>query len=140
MSSDPQASSSAPSEDLARAHRRALGALSFCMLLGWVLLLLPLPWSLGAGIAGLAAAVLLVRATIAAWRIGQQGSAVLTALLGAGAVLVLVGSSALSAVLYGPMHELQQCRRDAITVASRDACDDGAEESTLEWFSSLLGG
>lgn len=110
------------------------------MLLGWVLLLLPLPWSLGAGIAGLAAVVLLVRATIAAWRIGQQGSAVLTVLLGAGAVLVLVGSSALSAIFYGPMHELQQCRRDAITVASRDACDDGAEESTLQWFSSLLGG
>lgn len=129
----------ASDDDRAREQRRALGALSLCLLVAWILLLMPLPWSLGAGALGLVAAVLLVRACRAMWRTGQRGSAVATALLGAGAVLVLVGSAVVSAALYGPMHELQECRRDALTQKSLDICQDRATTSTTEWIGSLLG-
>lgn len=131
--------SHAPDDDRARAQRRALGALSVCLLLAWIVLLMPLPWSLGAGALGLVAAVLLVRVCLLMSRGGQRGSAVATALLGAGAVGVLVLTTAISLALYGPMHELQECQRDALTQRSKDQCREQATDSTTRWISSLLG-
>lgn len=132
----PRAASDA---DRSRASGRILAALSVCLLLSWLLLLMPLPWSLGAGLLGIVVAVLLVRACTALWRSGQRGAALFSALLGLGAVVVLLGSTAISILLYGPMHELQECRRSALTQTAQERCQAEVSESTARWLSSLLG-
>lgn len=117
--SAPRAASDA---DRSRASGRTLAALTVCLLLSWLLLLMPLPWSLGAGLLGIVVGVLLVRACISLWRSGQRRAAVLSALLN------------------GPMHDLQECRRTALTETAQERCQDEASESTARWLSSLLGG
>lgn len=106
----------------------------------WVLMLLPLPWSLGSGIAGIAALVLLVRMVILAWRDKRPGMALVSAIIGIPAVLTIVLSALMSAVFYGPMLELQECRASAITHQAQDACQESVEGSVVDWLEGLTGG
>lgn len=126
-------------DDRLRTYRRALGRLAIAMLVAWALLLAPLPYALAAGAVGLVVIVLLVQVTTRGWRVGQRGAAVFTALVGVPTCLVLLGSTLLSGLFYGPLHELQECQRDALTQASLTQCREQGTTAITERMSALLG-
>lgn len=123
-----------------RAFRRALGALSVCLILAWLTMMMPLPWALASGVLGIVAAVLVVRLVITGWRAQRRTTAILTAVVGLPACVMLVVSAVLSGVFYGPVSELQQCRAEAITHTAQDRCQDQAASSISQWLTDLLGG
>ncbi len=110
------------------------------MLASWLLLLAPLPFSLAAGVTGLAALVLLILLAVQSFRQGRRVTAVLAVLVGVPATLMIVAGSLLSLLFYGPLAEIEQCRSTAITEQARVLCDAQAQDSTASWISSLLGG
>lgn len=129
-----------PGNGAAARHRRLLGGLMLTMLASWLLLLAPLPFSLAAGVTGLAALVLLILLAVQSFRQGRRATAVLAVLVGVPATLMIVAGSLLSLLFYGPMAEIEQCRSTAITEQARVLCDAQAQDSTATWISSLLGG
>jgi hypothetical protein len=122
-----------------RRYRRTLSKLLVALLASWVLMLLPLPWSLLAGIAGIVTGVLLVMLVIAAVRDRRPGMAVLTAVVGLPAVLMIVLGSVTSLVFYGPVSQLEQCRDTALTQQAEDGCQDEVENSVVSWMEGLTG-
>lgn len=125
--------------DRLRTYRRTLGRLSIAMLVAWALLLAPLPYALAAGVVGVIVIALLVQVMTRGWRAGQRGTAVFTALVGIPACLALLGSTLLSAIFYGPLHELQECQHDALTEASLTQCREQGTTAITERLSALLG-
>ncbi len=126
-------------DDRLRTYRRTLGRLSIAMLVAWALLLAPLPYALAAGVVGVVVIVLLVQVMTRGWRAGQRGTAVFTAFVGIPACLVLLGSTLLSGIFYGPLHELQECQHDALTEASLTQCREQGTTAITERISALLG-
>lgn len=124
-----------------RQHRsrRTLAALTVMLLVSWMLMLSPLPLSLLSGVTGLIAALLLVLVVVQTVRDGRRSSAVITAAFGLPAVAMIVLGAAASAVFYGPLKDVQDCQRVAITERARTECAQVAEDSSVAWFSSLFG-
>jgi integral membrane sensor domain MASE1 len=130
-----------PGSDRTPARRRGLaGGLLLAMLASWLLMLSPLPFSLFSGLTGLLALVLLVPLIVQAVRERRWSMAVIGALLGVPATLMIITGAALSLVFYGPMAELEQCHATAITEQARIQCDDAAQGSMAQWVSGLFGG
>ena len=129
-----------PTMEAASRHRRLLSGLILTMLASWLLLLAPLPFSLGAGITGLAALVLLILLSVRSFREGRRAMAVLSVLVGVPATLMIVTGSLLSLLFYGPMAEIEECRATAITEQARLLCDAEAQDTMATWVSGLLGG
>lgn len=123
----------------ARLYRRRLTRLLLGLLCSWLLMLLPLPWSLLSGIAGVITAVLLVMLVIAAWSDGRPVMAVVTGLVGLPAVLMIVLGSVTGLLFYGPMSELETCRDDALTQQAQDSCKDEVQNSVVSWMEGLTG-
>ncbi|MFC7375975.1 MULTISPECIES: hypothetical protein [unclassified Brachybacterium] len=121
-------------------HRRLLGGLTLALLASWLLTLAPLPFSLFAGVAGLAALVLLILLVVQSFREGRRGMAIMAAVIGVPATLMIITGSLLSLLFYGPMAEIQECRATAITEQAQSQCDVEAQDSMAEWLSGLLGG
>lgn len=138
MNSDsPSGPSSARS---ASRPRRLTTALTVAMLVSWLLMLSPLPYSLFSGLTGLVALVLLIVLIVRAIRERRYPLAVFGVLLGLPAMALIIGGAALSVAFYGPMAELQQCHATAITEQARADCQADAEVSMANWVSGLLGG
>jgi hypothetical protein len=112
------------------------------VVVAWVLTLLPLPWSLLAAPAALAAGVFLIRLALASWRNGQRAMAIASAVIGFPAILMIVLGSVLSLVMYEPLSQYQECREEALTGQAQDACVDQFESDMLSWLpgASALGG
>lgn len=126
--------------DAASRHRRLVRALLLTMLVSWLLLLAPLPFSLAAGIGALVALVLLVLLAVQSFRQGRPGMAVISLLIGVPATLMITAGSLLSLLFYGPMSEIEECRSTALTEQARVQCDAEAQDSMASWISDLLGG
>lgn len=126
-----------PADD--RRHTRLLGALTVLMLAAWLLLLAPLPWSLGAGLAALAALVVLVPTVISSYRRGRRAMAVIAAVVGVPATLMVVTSALISLLFYGPMSQLQECRDTALTQKAQATCTQEVQDSVASWLSAPWG-
>lgn len=141
MSSEHDSDQQGRPQGRAAARRpRTLTALLLAMLASWLLLLAPLPYSLGAGITALLALVLLVVNSVQSFRQGRRGTALLAVLIGVPATLMVVGGSVLSLLFYGPMVDIQECRTTALTEQARVMCDVEAQDSMTAWVSDLMGG
>ncbi|MCS6711276.1 hypothetical protein JSY14_04300 [Brachybacterium sp. EF45031] len=127
-------------DDSVPRSRGTLRLLSVLLLAAWVSMLLPLPYSLLAGLIGLAALVVMIIAVVQTWREGRRPLATLTALLGVPVCFMLLAGSALSIAFYSPMKELEDCRAEALTEQARTQCDEQARESSAQWVGRLLGG
>ena len=141
--SSPRQTGSSPdsSDETARRRRRGmLGILTLALLVAWLLMAAPLPYSLGSGLAGLVALVVLIPLIVQTFRIGRHGMAVFTAVIGIPATLLIMMSSALTLLFYGPMSDLEDCRRTAITERAQAQCAQEMQEAGVEWISDLLGG
>lgn len=123
-----------------RRQRRLVGALTLTLLASWLLMLSPLPYSLLAGLTGLAALVLLIPLIVQAVKDRRWSMVVIGALMGVPATLMIVAGAVLSGLFYGPLHELEQCRATAITEQARVKCEAEAQGSMVDWVSGLLGG
>ncbi|MGY5766181.1 hypothetical protein ACXET9_13390 [Brachybacterium sp. DNPG3] len=119
---------------------RLLGALALTMLASCLLTLAPLPLSLVAGATSLATLVLLVPVVIGMVRDGRRGAALGLGVIGTLATGMILLSTLTSALFYGPMHELQECRATAITVQAEAACTEQVQGSVVTWMEGLLGG
>ena len=86
------------------------------------------------------ALVLLIPLIVRLFRERRYSMAVISALLGVPATLMVVVGAAVSVVFYGPMAELEQCRSTAITEQARIQCEDAVLDSTAQWVSDLFGG
>lgn len=138
MNSD---SSPGPKQDQASRRRpRLVGGLTLAMLASWLLMLSPLPYSLLSGITGLVALGLLIPVIVLSIRERRYSVAVIGALLGVPATLLIIAGATLSILFYGPMAELEECRSTAITEQARIQCDDAAQGSMAQWISGLFGG
>lgn len=123
-----------------RRHRRRVGALAIALLASWLLMMMPLPLSLLAGVTGLVALVLLVPVIVQSVKDRRWSMVVIGGLLGVPATLMIISGALLSALFYGPLSELEECRAYAITEQARTACDAEAQGSMVDWVSGLLGG
>ena len=139
MNSD---SSPSPRTDQAptRRHRRLVGGLTLSMLASWLLMISPLPFSLLSGLTGLVALVLLIPLIVQSLKERRYGMAIIGALLGVPATLMIIAGAVLSSVFYGPMADLEQCRSTALTEQARVMCDAEAKGSMAQWLSGLTGG
>jgi hypothetical protein len=133
---------STPRSDVSpeRRHRRRIGALALALLASWLLMLMPLPVSLLAGVTGLVSLVLLVLVVVQSVRDGRWSMAVIGAFLGLPATLMIIAGAVLSTIFYGPLADLEDCRATAITEQARVKCDAEAQGSMVEWLSGALGG
>lgn len=113
--------------------------LGLSLILGWLLLLAPLPYSLLSGAVGLVVAVAAVLAARARWRRGGRASAIATAVVALGAALVLVGSSALSAVFYPQMRAYEECRASVLTHRAEQRCADEVQQGISARIAELMG-
>ncbi|MGO1283553.1 MAG: hypothetical protein ACTHWF_07505 [Brachybacterium sp.] len=127
-------------KDKPPARRRLAGGLVLAMLASLLLMLSPLPYSMLSGVTGLVALVLLIPLIVRSFRERRYSMAVISALLGVPATLMVVVGAAVSVVFYGPMAELEQCRSTAITEQARIQCEDAVLDSTAQWVSDLFGG
>ena len=127
-------------KDKPPARRRLAGGLVLAMLASWLLMLSPLPYSMLSGVTGLVALVLLIPLIVRSVRERRYSMAVIGALLGVPATLMVIVGAAVSVVFYGPMAELEQCRSTAITEQARIQCEDAVLDSTAQWVSDLFGG
>ena len=121
-------------------HRRRLGALALTLLASWLLMMMPLPISLLAGLTGLSALVLQVLVVVQSVKDGRWSTAVIGVFLGLPATLMIIAGALLSTLFYTPLAELEDCRATAITEQARVKCDAEAQGSMVEWLSGLLGG
>ena len=117
-----------------------MGALAIALLASWLLMMMPLPLSLLAGVTGLVALVLLVPVIVQSVKDRRWSMVVIGGLLGVPATLMIISGALLSTLFYGPLAELEECRSSAITEQSRTACDSEAQGSMVDWLSGLLGG
>lgn len=141
MSSDEKTPQSSTPDDspATTRQRRLLGALTVTLLASWVLMLMPLPYSLLSGAAGLAAFVLLIPLIVSAFRQGRRGMAIFSAVVGVPATLMIVLGTVVSLLFYGPTADREECLRTAITERARTQCMQDAQTSMIDWFSSLTG-
>lgn len=121
-------------------RRRLAGGLILAMLASWLLMLSPLPFSVLSGATGLVAMVLVILLIVRSVRERRYSMAVIGALLGVPATLMVVAGAAISVLFYGPMAELEQCRAAAITEQARIQCNDAVQGSMAQWVSDLFGG
>ncbi|HJB09756.1 MAG TPA: hypothetical protein H9786_04370 [Candidatus Brachybacterium merdavium] len=127
-------------ETAAARHRRLVGGLTVALLASWLLMLAPLPFSLLAGVTGLVALVLLFPLIVRSLKADRRGVAVMAIAVGIPATLMVVGISLITAVFYGPMSQMQECRASAITEQALSQCDQQAQESLSSWVTDLVGG
>ncbi|GAA4523023.1 hypothetical protein GCM10023160_12430 [Brachybacterium paraconglomeratum] len=138
MNSD---SSPDPTQDQASRRRpRLVGVLTLVMLASFLLTLSPLPLRLLSGITSLVALVLLILLIVQAVKERRYPLAVIGALLGVPATLMIIASATIGALFYGPMAEFQECQSTAITEQARVQCSDAMQGSMAEWISGLFGG
>lgn len=135
----PDETPQAPEDRIARRYRRSVGALALTLLLSWLLMVAPLPYSLLSGVTGLVALVLAIVMASAAWQQGRRSSAVMALVFGVPAALVLVAGAGFSALFYGPTKEYQDCMATALTEQAVAQCEAGVEDSTASWVTQLLG-
>ncbi len=128
-----------PAQDPAR-RRRLLLVLTVAMLASWLLLSAPLPFSLLSGVTGLVALIALIPMIIQAVRDRRWSLAVVGALFGIPATLMIVLGAVLSGLFYGPLSELEECRSTALTDQAHVQCDAEVQGSMAEWISGLTGG
>lgn len=121
-------------------HRRLLGGLTLALLASWLLMIAPLPYSLLAGVTGLVALVLLFPLILRSFKAGRRAMALIAIVVGVPATLMIVGVSLVTALFYGPMSQMQECRASAITERAVAKCDQQAQESMSTWVTDLLGG
>ncbi len=114
--------------------------LTITLLMSWVLMMSPLPFSLFAGITGLVAGVLMVMVIVFAFQEKRYATGVVTTVVGIPAVLLIVLGAVTSTIFYGPMSKVQECQRTAITETARSQCESLAQESTTNWINDLFGG
>lgn len=124
----------------AARHRRLVGGLTLALLASWLLMLAPLPFSLLAGVTGLVALVLLFPLVVRSFKAGRRGVAVMAIVVGIPATLMIVGVTLVTALFYGPMSQMQECRASAITEQAMNKCDEQAQESLSTWVTDLVGG
>jgi hypothetical protein len=117
-----------------------VGALAIALFASWLLMLMPLPFSLLSGLTGLVALVLLVPVVVQSVKDGRWSMAVIGAVLGLPATLMIISGALLSTLFYAPLSELEDCRATAITEQARVKCDAEAQGSMVDWLSGLLGG
>lgn len=127
------------SDQVLARRRRLVSGLTLAMLASWLLMLAPLPFSLFSGLTALVALVLLVMLIVQAVRERRYPLAVIGALVGVPATLLVIAGAVLSIVFYGPMAQLEQCRSTALTEQARVQCDAEAQGSMAEWIGGLLG-
>lgn len=120
-------------------YRRAVTGLVVSLLGAWLLMMLPLPWSIASGVFGLVGAVYLVVTVVQAWKARRVMTAVISAVVGLPACLLIVLGAVTSALFYQPMHELEECRASALTHEAQTQCQEQAESSMTSWLTSLLG-
>lgn len=127
-------------EDEARRRNRLLSALAVVLVISWLLMLAPLPLSLLSGVTALAGLVVLIPLVLTMFRTGRRSSALLMAFVGVPATFMIMISALMSALFYGPMHQLQECRDSALTVQAEAACEQEVQNSVVTWMEDLLGG
>lgn len=141
---DPMNSDHSPGPRSARTpsprRRRLVGGLTLAMAASWLLMLAPLPFSLISGLTGLVALVLLIPLIVQWIRERRYSTAVIGALVGVPATLLIITGATLSLLFYTPLAELEECRSMALTEQARIQCDAAAQGSMAEWISSLFGG
>ena len=130
----PQQDQPAFTPERQQAFSRALLLAATCMILAWGATLLPLPFSLLAGPAGIGALVFLVRLLIVAWPTPARRSASVTAAFGIPASIVVIGLALVSLVFYGPMTQYQECLDSALTNAAVSSCGKDLPGAILEWL------
>lgn len=117
-----------------KAFSRTLLFAALCMIVAWGATLLPLPFSLVAGLAGIGALVFLVRLMVIAWPTPARRSASVTAAFGIPASIVVIGLALLSLVFYGPMTQYQECLDTALTNTAVSSCGKELPGAILEWM------
>lgn len=117
-----------------KAFSRTLLFAALCMIVAWGATLLPLPFSLVAGIAGVGALVFLVRLMMIAWPTPARRSASVTAAFGIPASIIVIGLTLLSLVFYGPMFAYQECLDSALTDEAVSSCGNDLPGAILEWL------
>lgn len=138
MNSD---SSPGPTQDQASRRRpRLVGGLTLVMLASLLLMLSPLPYSLLSGITGLIALALLIALIVRSLRERRYSMAVIGALMGVPATLLIIMGATFNGLFYGPTAEHQECLSTAITEQARVQCNDAVQGSMAEWISGLFGG
>lgn len=138
MTSSPPDASATPPEST-RRYRRSLFGLTGALVAAWLLQLAPLPLSLLSGVAGVVAAVFLVMLILHAWKADRRGIAVLGAVIGIPAVLLIVVASVISLVFYEPYSQLQECLDMALTEQARSECQEETQSSIMTWVEDLFG-
>ena len=100
---------------------------------------LPLPWQVAGLVFAVAAIGVGIRALVAVWKAGLRGT--LVPVLVVGLVLAGLMSISLTAMLalWPVQVELQDCRRDALTIAAREACEEQYQESLVERLERATG-
>lgn len=132
--------SRAPADGRTAVSPRLVGILSALLLASWLLSMAPLPLSLASGLTALAALGVLVPVVLQAFRAGRRALALLGALVGVPATLMMVLAAVVSLLFYGPMSELQDCRAQALTERAKAQCDQQVEDSVATWIGSVTGG
>ncbi|MDO5661156.1 MAG: hypothetical protein Q4G40_00530 [Brachybacterium sp.] len=138
--STPSDPDSTRTERRTRTYRRSLAGLTLSLLGAWLCMMAPLPWTLGMGVFALAAIVFLIRMVIAAWALQRRFAAIGSLVVGVPACLLLLAATTVTAVFYGPMAELEQCQRTAITERAKSSCQAQAEENMSDWLRDFAGG
>lgn len=110
------------------------------MLASWLLLAAPLPFSLLSGVTGLVALIALIPIIVQAVRDRRWSLAVVGALFGIPATLMIVIGAALSGLFYGPLSQLEECRSTALTEQARVQCEAEVQGSMADWVSGVVGG
>lgn len=129
-----------PETPAGRRYRKALTSLTLALLLSWLFMSFPLPWSLVAGALGVVALVLIGVLAVNAWKDGRRGSMVIAVVFGLPAALMLIANSVVSAVFYGPTQEYQICMTEAMTERAKASCEQNVSDSTMQWVTGLFGG
>lgn len=130
-----------PRSDQKPARRRGLvGGLTLAMLASWLLMISPLPFSLFSGLTALVALVLLIPLIVQSIRERRYSMAVIGALLGVPATLMIITGAVVSIVFYGPMAQHQDCLDTALTEQARVQCQAELPGAMSQWVSGLLGG
>ncbi|WP_182111953.1 hypothetical protein [Actinotalea sp. JY-7876] len=118
-----------PDPEAARAASRRVTHFGLLLLATLVVTSLPLPWQAAAVGFAVAAVVVGIRALMAVWRAGLRGAVVPLLGLGIGFSAVMVLSLGTMLALWPLQVELEQCRRDALTISAQDRCQAEYEQS-----------
>ena len=118
-------------------YNRALQVATVSLLLAWLGMLLPLPYSLVSPFFGTLAIINVVIMLISGWNSPRRGSAVFLACISLPAC-VMIGLNALTTALFYPvMSEYEQCTDNAITNTAIIDCETKRDEQLKDWLPML---